>query len=84
VTAKKNDSGIDRIDRALNALMIRKNRSAAIGSIAAIKRTTLKLYSTIIAFTPMRQYYHPRVDSDVSLDVFLLHTLSSHFVKLAR
>jgi hypothetical protein len=47
VTAKTNDSGIDRIDRALNA-----------SSVTAIKPTTLELYSTILTFIPMRQYYH--------------------------
>jgi hypothetical protein len=37
VTAKTNDSGIDRIDQALNALMMRRNRSATIGGVSAIK-----------------------------------------------
>ena len=41
--------------------------------MTAIKPTTLKLYSTIITFILRVTVHHSRVNSDVSLDVFLLH-----------
>ena len=64
------------MDRALDALAMHRNHSAAIGGVGvtAIKLTTLKLYSTTITFIPLWQYYHSYVDSDMSFDVFFVRT----------